>query len=131
MYLVLKQLHLTMVAASLALFVLRGAWMLRGSPRLAARWVKVLPHVVDSVLLASAIGLTITLRQYPFVQPWLTAKLLALVLYIILGSLALKPGRPQPLRAVAFGAALVVFLYIASVARAHDPWGFLAASLAR
>jgi uncharacterized membrane protein SirB2 len=131
MYLVLKQLHLTMVAASLALFVLRGVWMLRDSPTLGARWVKVLPHVVDSLLLASALALAFTLQQYPFVQSWLTAKLLALVLYIVLGSLALKPGRPRGLRAAAFFGALVVFLYIVSVARAHDPWGFLAVLAAR
>ena len=123
MYLVLKHLHQTMVAASFALFVLRGVWMLRDSAKLNLRWVKVLPHVVDTLLLASAIGLACTLQQYPFVHAWLTAKLLALVLYIILGSLALRPGRPKPLRVLCFGAALVVFLYIVSAALAHDAWG--------
>ena len=131
MYLVLKHLHLTTVALSLALFVLRGMWMLRDSPRLAARWVRVVPHVVDTLLLASALGLAWVLQQYPFVQGWLTAKVLALVVYIILGSLALKPGRPQPLRVACYLAALAVFGYIVSVARAHDPWGFLAPFVAR
>lgn len=126
MYLALKHLHLTTVMLSLALFVLRGMWMLRDSPQLEARWVKVVPHVVDSVLLSSALGLVWMLQQHPFVQGWLTAKVLALVVYIILGSLALKPGRPKPLRAACYLAALVVFAYIVSVARAHDPWGFLA-----
>ena len=126
MYLVLKQLHQSMVATSLALFVLRGAWMMRGSPMLGARWVKVVPHVVDTLLLASAIGLAWTLGQYPFVDAWLTAKLLALVLYIVLGSMALKPGRPLRIRVLAFGAALLVFAYIVTVALAHDPRGPLA-----
>lgn len=131
MYLVLKQLHLAMVATSFALFALRGAWMLAGSARLEARWAKVVPHVVDTLLLVSALGLAWTLGQYPFVHGWLTAKVLALLLYIVLGSLALKPGRPQALRAACFGAALLVFAYIVSVARAHDPWGFLAGLAAR
>jgi uncharacterized membrane protein SirB2 len=126
MYLVLKHLHQAAVAVSLTLFVLRGVWMWRDSPALEARWVKVVPHVVDTLLLASAIGLAWTLQQYPFVHAWLTAKLLALVLYIVLGSLALKPGRPKRLRLLCFLAALAVFGYIVSVARSHDPRGLFA-----
>jgi uncharacterized membrane protein SirB2 len=126
MYLVLKHLHQAAVAVSLTLFVLRGVWMWRDSPALEARWVKVVPHVVDTLLLASAIGLAWTLQQYPFVHAWLTTKLLALVLYIVLGSLALKPGRPKRLRLLCFLAALAVFGYIVSVARSHDPRGLFA-----
>ncbi len=123
MYFALKHLHLTTVVLSLALFVLRGMWMLRDSPQLAARWVKIVPHVVDSVLLASALGLAFTLQQYPFVHGWLTAKVLALVLYIIFGVLALRPGRPKAQRVVAFVLALLTFGYIVIVARTHDSSG--------
>jgi len=126
MYLELKQVHLTAVALSFVLFVLRGAWMLIDSPRLPARWVKFVPHLVDTVLLASALGLAYLIDQYPILQGWLTAKVLALCAYILLGALALRPGRPKGQRVAAFLAALLVFAYIVSVARAHDPAGFLA-----
>ena len=126
MYPALKHLHLTAVALSFSLFMLRGLWMLADSPRLQQRWVRIVPHVMDTVLLASAIGLTLTLHQYPFVQSWLTAKLLGLVVYIILGSIALRYGPNKPLRATAWLAALLVFGYIVSVALTHNPLGFLA-----
>jgi len=124
-YPALKHLHLTAVALSFSLFMLRGLWMLADSPRLQQRWVRIVPHVMDTVLLASAIGLTLTLHQYPFVQSWLTAKLLGLVVYIILGSIALRYGPNKPLRATAWLAALLVFGYIVSVALTHAPQGFL------
>ena len=125
-YLALKHVHMTAVVLSLALFVLRGLWMASDSPRLAARWVKVVPHVIDTVLLLSALGLAATLGQWPFAQPWLTVKVVLLVVYIGLGMLALKPGRPKRVRLAAFLLALATFLFLVSVARAHDPWGALA-----
>ena len=115
-YTLLKYLHVGCVALSGAGFVLRGAWMLQGSPLLAQRWVRVLPHVVDTVLLASAIALALMLEQYPLVQGWLTAKLIGLVVYIVLGTIALKRGRTRAVRLTAFGAALLVFAYIVAVA---------------
>jgi uncharacterized membrane protein SirB2 len=99
--------------------------MLADSPALQRRWVRIVPHLVDTVLLASAIGLALTLRQYPFVDGWLTAKVLALIAYIILGSIALKRGRTKPIRAVAWIAALATFGYIVSVALTRHPLGFL------
>lgn len=125
-YLALKQLHVTAVVLSLALFALRGAWMVLDSPRLGARWVKVVPHLIDTVLLASALALAWTLGQWPFAQAWLTVKVLLLVAYIGLGMVALKPGRPKPVRVAALLLALATFLFMVSVARAHDPWGALA-----
>lgn len=126
MYTALKHLHVATVTLSFGLFVLRGIWMLVDSPRLQRRWVRIAPHFIDTVLLASAIGLAAILHQYPFVRGWLTAKLAGLVLYIILGSLALKRGPTKLIRAVAWIAAMVVFGYIASVAVTHSPLGFLA-----
>jgi uncharacterized membrane protein SirB2 len=121
----LKLVHLSFAMLSVALFSLRGAWMLVESPMRDARWTRVLPHVIDTVFLATGIWLAVRIGQYPFVQPWLTAKVLALVGYIILGSIALKRGRTRAVRAAAFVAALAVFGYIVGVARARHPlsWG--------
>ena len=115
-YTLLKYLHVICVVLSGAGFVLRGAWMLQGSPLLAQRWVRVLPHIVDTVLLASAIALAVMLEQYPLVQGWITAKLIGLVVYIVLGTIALKRGRTRGVRLTAFGGALLVFAYIVAVA---------------
>jgi uncharacterized membrane protein SirB2 len=125
MYLALKHLHLTTVILSFALFALRGVWMLADSRWLQQRWVRIVPHAIDTVLLASAIGLALVLHQYPFVHGWLTAKVLALIAYIILGSIALKRGPTKGIRTVAWIAAMLVFGYIASVAVTHAPLGFL------
>ena len=123
-YIVLKQLHVACAALSFIGFFVRGIWMIRGSAMLERRWVRIVPHVNDAVLLASAIAIAAMSRQYPFVQGWLTAKVLALVLYIGLGVMALRPGRPKPLRIGPWIAAQVVFLYIVWVAltRSPSPW---------
>ena len=118
----LEVLHVSCAALSLALFLLRGNWMLRDSPLREARWTKVVPHVVDTVFLLSGIALAMRIGQYPFVQPWLTAKVLGLVGYIILGSVAIQHGRTRVIRATAFVAALAVFAYIVGVARSRNPW---------
>lgn len=126
MYSALKHLHITTVALSLCLFVLRGIWMLAESAQSRRRWVRIVPHAIDAVLLASAIGLAVTLHQYPFAQGWLTAKILGLIVYIILGSIALKRGPTKTIRVAAFIGSLVVFGYIVSVALTRSPLGFLA-----
>ena len=115
-YTLLKYLHLACVVLSGGGFVLRGAWMMRGSPMLARRWVRVAPHVVDTALLASAIALAVMIGQYPLVHGWLTAKVLGLLAYIVLGTIALKRGRTRGVRVAAFGGALLVFAYIVAVA---------------
>jgi len=124
-YVLLKYVHVTAVIASFALFFLRGLWMMAAPGKLAARWVRVVPHVIDTVLLVSAIALAATTAQYPFVQPWLTAKVLALLAYILLGTVAIRRGRTRRVRIVAWILALVVFGYIVVVAHTRDPfpWG--------
>lgn len=112
----LKAVHVGCAALSLAGFVARGIGMLRGAAWRQRRWVKIAPHVVDTLLLASAIGLALAVRQYPFMHGWLTAKLLALVGYIVLGSIALKYGATKTVRLGAWLAALAVFGYIVAVA---------------
>ena len=119
-YLALKTIHIACVVASYALFVMRGAWMIRESTLLQRRWVKIVPHVIDTVLLASAIALAMMMRQYPFVQPWLTAKVIGLAVYIGLGMVALKRGRTKRTRVAAWIAAQAAFLYIVAVALAKN-----------
>lgn len=115
-YLAVKHLHMGCAALSGSLFLVRGVWMLRASPMLQQRWVRIAPHIIDTALLASALVLVFWSGQYPFAQPWLGAKVCALVLYIVLGTVALKRGRTPRVRALAFGAALLTFLYIVAVA---------------
>jgi uncharacterized membrane protein SirB2 len=123
----LKALHVGAVVASGAFFALRGAWMLSGSPLLAVRWVRVLPHVVDTVLLASAIAMAVMAGISPLAHPWLAAKIGALLVYILLGSVALKRGKTRSVRVVALAGALAVFAYIVSVALTRNPAGPIAA----
>ena len=120
-YLTLKAIHVGSVLASYALFVLRGVWMMRSPALLQQRWVRVLPHAVDTVLLASAVALAAVIRQYPFVAGWLTAKVIALVLYIALGMVALHHGKSMRVRVAAWVAAQCVFLYIVAVALTRRP----------
>jgi uncharacterized membrane protein SirB2 len=122
MYLGLKHLHVTCAAFSLGLFMLRGWWMVGNPARLQQRWVRIVPHVIDTVLLASAIALTFVIRQWPFYQDWLTAKVIGLVIYIVLGTIALKRGRTLRVRLVAFFSAIAVFLWIVATARMHAVW---------
>ena len=88
MYLALKHFHITCVVLSGAGFALRGAWALAGSPLARARLTRVLPHVVDSCLLLSAIALAVMIQQYPFSAGWVTAKVFGLLAYILLGTFA-------------------------------------------
>lgn len=115
-YLALKLIHVACVALSFAGFIVRGVWMIRESPLLRQRWVRVAPHVVDTILLASAIALAVLLRQYPFVHGWLTAKVAGLALYIALGMVALRFGATRRVRIGAWLLAQVVFAYVVAVA---------------
>lgn len=124
-YLFAKNLHVACVIVSLGGFAARGLLMLAGSPLLGARVTRIAPHVVDTLLLASALWLAWMLRQYPFVHGWLTAKVLGLVAYIVLGAIALRRGRTKGIRVAAFVAASATAFYIVSVALTHDPRGFL------
>jgi uncharacterized membrane protein SirB2 len=115
-YLAVRHMHMGLAALSGSFFLLRRVWMLRASPLLQQRWVRIAPHVIDTLLLASAFFLMFVSGQYPFAQPWLGAKVCALVLYIVLGTVALKRGRTARVRALAFGGAVLAFAYIAAVA---------------
>lgn len=124
LYLLAKYVHAGSVALSIAGFIARGALMVAGSPLLQARFVRVAPHVVDTVLLASAAWLAWELQQYPFVHGWLTAKVLGLLAYIVLGSIALRRGRTLAVRAAAFTGAIFAAGYVVAVALTKNPLPF-------
>lgn len=124
-YPALKTIHVASVIASYALFFVRGVWMIGESALLQRRWVKIVPHVIDTVLLASAIALAVMLRQYPFVASWLTAKVIGLVVYIVLGMIALKRAGSKSARVAAWLAAQAVFLYIVAAAITKSAYPFL------
>jgi uncharacterized membrane protein SirB2 len=125
-YLLLKHLHVTCVVLSISGFVARGIWMMQESPWLQKKWVRVAPHVIDTILLVSAILLAMQIRQYPFVQGWLTAKVLALIAYIVVGAVGLKYGRTKKIRIAAWLVAIAIFVYIVLVALSHQVLPFVA-----
>lgn len=124
-YFFLKHLHITCVVLSGVGFFLRGCWMLADSSQLQRRWVKVAPHVIDTLLLGSAISMAVMSAQYPFAIDWLTAKFFGLLAYILCGMLALKRGKTKRLRLFFFAAALLSYFYIVSVALSRNPLGVL------
>ena len=123
-YSLLYATHVGAVVVSVALFVFRGVLMLSEAPLLQVKFLRIAPHVIDTVLLASALWLAWQVGSGA--APWITAKVVALVAYIVLGSYALKRGRTPGIRTAAFFAALATFGYIVSVALAKSPWGALA-----
>lgn len=120
-YLVLKHLHVTCVVLSGLGFCLRGAWMLVESPLRQHRLTRILPHIVDTLLLGSALSVAWISGQYPFVNGWLTAKLFGLLAYILLGMMALKRGRTRAIRLRYFCLALLAYAYIVGVALSRNP----------
>jgi uncharacterized membrane protein SirB2 len=122
--LLLKSIHISCAASSYILFFLRGIWNLNGSSIMRQRWIKIVPHVADTLLIVSAIALAFSIYQYPFVDAWLTAKVIALLLYIGLGFVALRYGQSKTIRLSAWIIAQLVFTYIMLVAINHNPWPF-------
>ena len=120
-YLALKYLHVTCVVLSGLGFSLRGWWMLVDSPRLKTRLAQVVPHVIDSVLLGSALVMAWQSSQYPFAQGWLTAKFFGLLAYILCGTMALKRARTKGGRVVFLILALLAYTYIVGVALTRNP----------
>jgi len=120
-YLALKHLHVTCVVLSGLGFALRGWWMLNDSPLLRARLTRVVPHVVDTLLLGSALLMAWQSSQYPFAQGWLTAKFFGLLAYILCGTMALKRARTRGRRVAFLALALLAYAYIVGVALTRNP----------
>ena len=121
MYFALKHLHLLCAGISIIGFIIRGALRIKGSSILQKKWIRIAPHIVDTFLLLSAIGLMITIQQYPFVNGWLTAKLLGLIVYIFLGVVTMRIAKSQPVRVASYLLAITTFFYIGSVAVTKTP----------
>jgi uncharacterized membrane protein SirB2 len=124
-YLQIKWVHIAAVIASGVLFLLRGIAVQRGARWAMAAPLRYLSYSIDTVLLTAAMMLVTILHQYPFAQGWLTVKVCLLVVYVVLGSYALKRGRTPRARLICFVAALAVYIFIISVAVAHHPLGAL------
>ena len=124
-YTVLKFIHISSVILSYLLFLTRGIWMIHSSAQLQQRWVKIVPHVIDTVLLTSAITLAVLIQQYPLADAWLTAKVVGLLLYISLGITAFRFGKTYPIKVGAWIMAQIVFFYIVLVALTKNPAIFL------
>ena len=101
MYMAFKHLHLLLAVISVSFLLLRFALNLKSAPILQTRFFKIAPHVIDTFLLLSAVMLMVTIKQYPFVTPWLTEKLIAVLAYIVLGVMAFK-GRTTMIRWMCF-----------------------------
>jgi uncharacterized membrane protein SirB2 len=125
-YFGLRAVHMACAALTITLFLVRGVMMMLDSPRLSHPLVRWTPVAVDTVLLTSALMLTTIIHQYPFASSWLTVKVVLLVVYIVLGSIALRRGRTKVIRVTAFVAALATVAFLVSVARAHNPLGVFA-----
>lgn len=117
----MKNVHQILAVLTISGFVLRGFWMWRSSPLLQHRITRILPHILDSVFLATGIAMIIQL-QLPVLQtPWLLAKFAGLAAYIVLGAIALRRGRSKQLRLAAFVGALVAFAYVVNTAVTKSP----------
>lgn len=120
-YALLKMIHVGSIIVSYLLFFLRGVWLMQDSAKLQQRWVKILPHVVDTILLTSAVALAMIIQQSPISDSWLTAKVIGLLLYIGLGMIAMRFGKTRRVRIIAWMTAQCVFIYIVLVALTKSP----------
>ena len=116
----IKDIHMLTAFISISFFIVRFIWVMRDSEMMSEKWVKIVPHVNDTILLVAAIMLAISIQQYPFVDSWLTAKFIALILYIGFGMFALKRAKTKKGKGVFFILAVMSFAYIAGVALARS-----------
>ena len=115
-YLLLRQVHTLMAVITVAGFLLRGFWMLTGSNKLQHSVTRIAPHIVDTVFLFSGVAMLFVASLNPLSQGWLLAKFTGLVLYIVLGSIALRRGATLSIRGIAFVAAITAYIYVVGVA---------------
>lgn len=117
----IKEIHILCALGSFTLFVLRGLWAFREPRRLGSVWARIVPHVNDTVLLTTGVLLALIIHQYPGTDPWLTAKMVALLIHILLGALVFRGRLPLRLRVGAWVGSLLAFLYIVAVAFTRQP----------
>ena len=122
----LRVLHIGCALCSISGFALRGYWMLSGNALLQHRAARVLPHLIDTLLLGSAIAMLVIWQASPLQLDWLMAKIVALLVYIGLGMVALRFGRTKTAKTSAWVMALLTAVYMLSVAYSKNPWGYFA-----
>lgn len=124
-YVFIKSLHMITGVATISGFVLRGYWMMNQSSKLQLKVTRIAPHVIDTLFLLSGMALVSMLHLNAFSEAWLLAKFAGLIVYIVLGTFAIKRGPTLQIRIVAFVGALAVFAYIVGVALAKSPASWL------
>jgi uncharacterized membrane protein SirB2 len=117
----MKNLHMTFAILSITGFVLRGYWMMRSSPLSEHRFTKIAPHIIDTLFLVTGIAMVINLQLAVLENHWLLAKFAGLLVYIVLGAIALRRGRTLNIRVIAFAGALLAFTYIVNTAITKSP----------
>jgi len=122
-YLAIKHLHITAAVLSILFFTVRAYWSVTGSPRLQGRFVRIAPHVIDTVLLVCGVILASMIGAE---QPWILAKIVGIVVYILVGTIAIKRGKTPAMRAAAALIAILVFFYIVGIAIRHNPLSWFA-----
>ena len=115
-YLIFKALHVCTAIISILSFIIRGIWMMQSSSALDKKWVRITPHINDTLLLVSAIVLVIITAQYPGPAVWINAKIIGLIVYIVLGVIALKRGKTLIVRIIAWVGALASFAFVYATA---------------
>ncbi len=126
MYSILKSLHTVLAALTIGGFLLRGYWMLSGSLLFRNRVTRIVPHVVDTLFLTTAVWMVVEVQLAPLSQTWLHAKLAGLLAYIALGMVAFRFGRTSKTRLLAFVGAVISFTYVVGAAVFKSPWSWLA-----
>lgn len=121
-YLFLKNLHIFCVAASFALFFVRGLWVIRAYPPAPEPWIKALPHVVDGLLLLSAAGMVFTAQRFDW-SSWMQVKLSLIVVYLVVAVLVFRSGSARAIKALGWIGGLLLFLFITTVAVLRQPSG--------
>lgn len=116
LYKLVLSLHLFTVSISISFFLLRAYWSFTEDVRLRQHWVRILPHVNDTVLLTAGISLTVIIQQYPVAQSWLTAKIIALIIYILLGMMVLRGSHNLKHKIIYLSLSISCFVYIIFVA---------------
>ena len=125
MYLILKNSHMLLGLISFLFFLIRAIWTFQDSKHLHNKLVKILPHVIDTLLLSTAIALMLTIQQYPFSHSWLTGKIIALIAYIVFASVVIKYAKNHLQRCFYMTLAVLSFTYIVMTAISHNPFFFL------
>ena len=126
MYLILKSTHTLLAIVTISGFLLRGYWMTTGSALLSSKTTRIAPHVIDTLFLLSGIALVYMLSLPIMQSTWLLAKFAGLIVYIVLGAIALRRGPTLQVRLVAFVGALSAFAYVVGAAIAKSPISWLA-----